>query len=360
MRRASTVAPCILFALASLCTAQSTQAEPKANLVIATREVPPFSFQGPDGQWRGISIDLWKDIADILGFEYQIEKSTLEEMLKGVADGRFDAAVAALTVTAKREKSVDFTQPFYHSGLGILVRSTGGSGWWTLARKLFSIEFAGVVGALAALLMFVGLLAWVFERRRNPDQFGGGTVKGLASGFWWSAVTMTTVGYGDKSPVTTAGRLIALVWMFASLILISTFTAAIASALTVSQLSSGIQGPEDLPGHRVATVVGSTSESYLQEKRVVCVAFDSPLSAAQAVADRRVEAAVFDAPVLKYLVKEKLNDANLLVLPRIFAQQSYAIALKENSPLRDPINIELLNQKENGKISEKEFEYLGG
>jgi len=59
---------------------------------------------------------------------------------------------------------------------------------------------------------------------------------------------MTTVGYGDKAPVTLAGRVVGLLWMPASIILISGFTAAIASALTVGQLDHSISGLDDLYG----------------------------------------------------------------------------------------------------------------
>ncbi|WP_306171340.1 potassium channel family protein [Porphyromonas gingivalis] len=46
---------------------------------------------------------------------------------------------------------------------------------------------------------------------------------------WWSYVTITTVGYGDKYPVTTEGRIIAMFLMTAGVGLFGTFTAYIAS-----------------------------------------------------------------------------------------------------------------------------------
>lgn len=57
----------------------------------------------------------------------------------------------------------------------------------------------------------------------------GQTVNSVADALWWSVVTVTTVGYGDVSPVTGEGRLIAVVLMFVGIGGISAFTATIAS-----------------------------------------------------------------------------------------------------------------------------------
>src|SRR5699024_8670775 len=110
--------------------------------------------------------------------------------------------------------------------------------------------------ALCGVLLMAGAGVWAFERRKNPEEFRSDAPKGLADGFWWAAVTMTTVGYGDKAPKTLGGRVIGLIWMFTSVIVISSFTAAIATSLTVGQLSSTVQGVEDLGGVRAATVQG--------------------------------------------------------------------------------------------------------
>lgn len=102
----------------------------------------------------------------------------------------------------------------------------------------------------------VGVLLWLVERKRNSDQFGGSVAEGIGSGFWWSAVTMTTVGYGDKAPVTLIGRFMATIWMFASVITISGFTAAISGQtgamlqdepLLRYLLKDDRSGPEILP-----------------------------------------------------------------------------------------------------------------
>lgn len=52
-----------------------------------------------------------------------------------------------------------------------------------------------------------------------------GNIKSAEDAIWWAYVTITTVGYGDKFPVTTEGRLIAVVLMTAGVGLFGTFTA---------------------------------------------------------------------------------------------------------------------------------------
>ena len=311
-------------------------------LIVGTKVAPPFAIKGEDGRWRGIGIELWQGIAEDLGVEYELRETDLEGLLTGLEDGSLDVSVAALTVTAPRETRVDFTHPFYSSGLGIAVPSGGTAGWLHALRGLVRPRFLAVVGSLAGILFVAGLLVWLFERRRNPEQFGDG-VHGLGSAFWWSAVTMTTVGYGDKAPVSAGGRAVALIWMFASVIMISGFTAAIASSLTVARLGAKVQGPDDLPRARVATVTGSTSEAYLVQRFLRHESFDTLPEALGAVAGGEADAVVYDAPLLRYFTQRQ-EGAGLEVLPQTFEPQLYAIALPQGSELREPINRALLRR----------------
>ncbi len=222
-------------------------------------------------------------------------------------------------------------------GFGLLFWAAAGKPWLAALRRVLSWEFLAVAGLLVLLLMSVGFWVWLSERRRNSEQFGGKPLEGIASGFWWPAVTMTTVGYGDKAPRTLAGRVVGLIWMFAAIIIISSFTAAITSALTVSQIGSPIRGPGDLPGVRVATVAGSTGEQYLKGHQITYQSHPDVLSALQALMDGRADAVVYDAPILKYIAKEK-SAGTVTILPTTFARQDYAIAIPQGSPLRETLN----------------------
>lgn len=332
--------------------------KPGTTLVVGTKEAPPFAMKDDNGVWRGLSIDLWRLIATDLGIAFELRETDLPGLLAGLEDGSLDAAVAALTVTAERERRFDFTHPFHSSGLGIAVPVESGGRWLAVLRQLVSLDLLKALLGLGVLLLVIGALVWLAERRRNPEEFGPGA-RGLGDGFWWSAVTMTTVGYGDKSPATLAGRIVGLVWMFASILLISGFTAAIASALTVASLGGPVAGPEDLPDVRIATVPGSTSDQYLLENGLRGIELPTVEAAVEAVAAGRVDCAVYDAPILLHLVARGPLRGSVRILGETFEPQVYAIGLPERAPLREAINRALLRHTEGESWGRLEASYLG-
>lgn len=331
------------------------QSEP---IKVGITTVPPFVMETDSGEWEGISIDLWREVADGLGQEYVFVPLPFSDLLAQVESGQIDVAVGALTMTAEREAAFDFTHPFYQTGLSIAVPPAPEQGLLASLRALISWQFVSVVIALGGLLLAVGTVLWLFERRRNPDQFGGTAAQGIGSSFWWAAVTMTTVGYGDKAPVSLAGRIIALVWMFAGLIMVASFTAAITSSLTVSNLQYQIQGPEDLNRANVATIANTASEQYLRDQRIRHELYPDLTSAMLSVANGETDAVVYDRALLQYR-NLQLDDQRLTLLPGIFQQQLYGLALPSGSSLRGPVSEQILGVTESSGWKDVIQRYLG-
>jgi len=327
-------------------------------LIVGTKQAPPFSMKTEDGEWTGLSIELWKEIAKALGYTFEFREFELKPLLEAVVNGKIDVAVAALTISTERERVLDFTHAFFSTGLGIAVAEKKKNPWIAVLQRLFSPAFLKIVAALVLILIVVGLLIWWFERKKNPGHFGGSAAKGIGSGFWWSAVTMTTVGYGDKVPLTFAGRLVSLIWMFVAMIVLSGFIATITSSLTVTSLESSIKGPEDLPKIRVGTVLNTTSESYLQDERIPFLSYASLLEGLQELKDGRIDAMVYDAPLLQYRIQTAFKDL-LTVLPNRLSRQDYGFALPEESPLLEPINVVLLEKIYEKNWQDKVYLYLG-
>lgn len=327
--------------LASLSAQEAPVADPaEAPLKVAIREVPPFAQKDSAGNWEGLSVELWQDVADKLDLAFDWQEMPLAETVDSLRAGRADVAVAALSVTAEREKTIDFSHPYYMGGLAMGYSGERGSAWLSTLRGFVSVEFLATVATLTLVLLIAGFAVWIFERRANRDEFQGGA-KGMLDGFWWSAVTMTTVGYGDKAPKTLGGRVVGLIWMFASLIIIAGFTASIAASLTTHRLGEDRLMKEDLSKLKVAVLEGSVGDDYATDQGAKVQRFASIADALDAVDGGRAEVVLHDAPVLRYHAR---TDADwLAVSDRVLTRDDYAFGLVPGSPLREEINGALLS-----------------
>jgi ABC-type amino acid transport substrate-binding protein len=326
-------------------------------LVVATKEAPPFAIKNSDGTWSGLTIDLLEVIAGSLGRDPEYREYDLDGMLAAVESGEAEIAAAAISITPDREKRLDFTHPYHMTGFAIAARAESKEGDFPLLRALTSSAFLRPVGLLLTVLLVAGLLVWLFERRRNHEQFGGSPARGIGSGFWWSAVTMTTVGYGDKAPRTAGGRVVGFVWMFISLIVVATLTGAIASSLTVASLDSGITGPDDLRGLTVAAIRGSSSEAYLARRSIRVLAVDDVEGGLGAVADKRAGAMVHDRPILLYALAQR-QDSRLQLLPSVFKKQAYSFAVGQGTQLREEFNRAMLSLADDDRWERIKATYL--
>lgn len=324
-------------------------------LVVATKVTPPFVFKAADGTWSGPSIELWEAVAAEQELTYRLEEMPLAEMLDAVERGSVDVAVGAVSVSEEREARFDFSHPFHTTGLGIAVQAKSENEVVAILSRLLSLPFLKAIALLILVLFLVGVVIHILERRGNPEQFGGGFWSGIGSGFWWSAVTMSTVGYGDKSPRTVGGRVFALVWMFTALITVSSFIAAITSSLTTEQLAA-INEPSDLSRARIGTVTGSSSAQYLKQKRLRAVPFTELEQTLAALVDGTVDVIVYDLPLLRHTLDEN-PDWKLELLPYTLNVENYAFALPAGSALREPINRSLLKVVNSIEWQEKLSDY---
>jgi ABC-type amino acid transport substrate-binding protein len=158
-------------------------------------------MKAQDGTWHGISIDLWRHVAEQIHLRYRFQETTLKNLIDGVSQGSLDGAIAVLTVTGPRRREVDFTQPCYSTGLGIAVASDVGISWWAIIRNVFSPGFLRAAAVLFAVSLSIGVLLWLIERR-HKEHFGPNR-HGLGASVWWSAAAMTQIGgasAGGKVP----------------------------------------------------------------------------------------------------------------------------------------------------------------
>ncbi len=367
MRRVATAFCSRALAVLSLClpafdvSAQAINppaSSTNATLRVVVREIEPFAFTTA-GRRTGFAIDLWAAIANELGLHYELQTvDSAHAMVQALAQRQADVGVGALSITADREQLIDFSYPFYNSGLSILT-STEGAPPITVLKVLFNKRLLKVLGLLLGLVLVVSHLLWLFERRGNEEEFPPSYKTGLFESIWWTLTILVTLGCENKAPRGMPGRIMALLWMISGVLLISLITATFTTSLTVSSLEGKINGPSDLVGHKVATINGSTAETWLKELRNVSIhGFPDVAAAVAAVAKGEVAALVYDEPILRYQLA-KYGDGNLRLLPALFEKQGYGFGLQLKSPHHKAINQALLKLVEDNTLEDLGKKWFG-
>ncbi|HEY1915044.1 MAG TPA: ion channel [Streptosporangiaceae bacterium] len=115
-----------------------------------------------------------------------------------------------------------------------------------------------VLGAATGTLFLGAWLVLLFEK-----DAADGNIHSYPQALWWAIVTVTTVGYGDKFPVTEGGRIVACVLMLIGIGLIGTLTATVASVFVKEHTDSAKEeyrkGHADL-GQQLAVITGRLAD----------------------------------------------------------------------------------------------------
>jgi len=355
------VSALLVVASAPMSAQQAAAPENEAaarELVVGTKEAPPFAIKDEQGNWSGISIDLWRQVADRLKLRYRfVDVVSVTSLLENLESGNVDIAVAAITVTPARQQRVDFSVPYFHTGIGVAVQANRITSWGPVIRSIASFSFLQAASGLLGLAFLAGALIWLFERRSN-DGFSGGMVRGISSGVWWSTNTMTQRASGGAAPATLPGRIVAIVWMVVSVIAIAVFIAGLTSALTTKRLHGAVNNFADLSAVRLGVVRGTSTEDALSRMRIKYSTVVSPKDGFEALQEGTIDALAYDRPILAWMIHQDAS-SSIELADVTFEPQSYAIALPSDSALRKPINVALLEAEASDGWKDILFRYLG-
>lgn len=317
-------------------------------LTVLIKPARPFVFD-KGGEPAGYSIDLWRRVAEEshLAFDFK-QVTAVPEIIGSLKANQADVGVGALSVTAEREKVVDFSHPFFKSGLQILVNATAQK---SAFRAFLNLDVLKILGILLVAIIINAHILWLSERRKNPESFPENYAEGILNSLWWSVCILITLGCENIAPTRTVGRLLGVIWMLAGVALYSYVTATLTSTMTVNTLQSDIRTLNDLQGQEVGTVSGSSSVDALKSNNITAHGYPDIDAACRALVAGEIKAVVYDAPLLKYYLST--NSSNKLQLVGdLFEKQDYAFVLPEKSDLRKEINGALLKLTEEGFLDE--------
>ena len=324
-----------------------------APLKVGVSGEPPFVERAGD-KLGGISLTIWREIAGVNNFDYQlVPQANAQANLDALAAGELDVAIGPITITPQRiaQPGFEFTQPYFYAEEAVLVPRERANVLERL-RPLFGVAALSSVGLLLVSLFAVGNLIWLAERRSNHSQFPRHYLRGVGNGMWFALVTLTTVGYGDRAPVSKTGRAITAVWMVISLIAVSSITAGLASAFTLALSRNSrapITNPAQLRGAVIAVVRGTTSELWADRMGAKSLVSDNLKQAIDLVEQKRAEGVIYDRPALRYFIAQNPK-TDLQIAPFDLASQTYGFAVRSGSPLRRPINVTVMSMHQVGEI----------
>jgi ABC-type amino acid transport substrate-binding protein len=333
-------------------------AAPTPTLKVAVVEHPPFVMRGSDGHFTGFAIELWEKIATLKhwNFDYVVYPST-DAALQAVHARQCDVLANDTSITSERLKSVDFSQPFFRTGLQIMVvdsRPRTFSWFIENAREILSMPIVWII-----VIVLIGLTTLVtfFERKHNRD-FSASWREGFLDSFSVVVSTLLTGKSSYKGFPGVAGRLAMVFWMLTGVVAVAFITSTITTTMTIERLEGHINGPQDLPNKTIGVLTGSLAEQYALDHSIQYIGYsDLPAAVVDLVAGK-IDAIVGEAPELEYYDNSNPQIPITEVGP-LFEQHTFGFAVPTDDPLRFELDHGLVKLTEDGHVQQLGLQYFG-
>uniref|UniRef100_A0A7N8YRA8 Glutamate receptor n=1 Tax=Mastacembelus armatus TaxID=205130 RepID=A0A7N8YRA8_9TELE len=332
-----------------------------------------YALVGND-RFEGFCIDLLKELANILGFTYEIrlvpdgkygsqdDKGQWNGMIRELIEHRADLAVAPLTITYMREKFIDFSKPFMSMGISILYRkpNTTSNGFFSFLNPMTPDIWVYI------LLAYLGVTSCLFPRfspyewyDAHPCNPGSDVVENnftLLNSFWFGVGSLMQQG-SELMPKALSTRIIGGIWWFFTLIIISSYTANLAAFLTVERMDSPVDSADDIAKQTKIEygVVkdGATMSFFKVQHKHFSIMNKPSTSLVKSIEDgiQRVlksdYALIMESSTIDYITR---RNCNLTQVGGIIDSKGYGIGTPLGSPYRDKITIAILSILEDGRL----------
>jgi len=339
----------VALGLGLACQVQA-QEQADNRITVVTAILPPLAMKQGDTM-TGFSVDLWQEIAHRLGLtsDFKIVPD-LGAYMAALRSKEAAVGNAIIYYSTERDKEFDFSFPVLEAGQQIMVRQSRLATSVTPMRDVLALLFspsALIWLAVAAVIIIVPAhIVWLLDRG-NED--GACPSRRYYPGIFQALTFATTalVSQVQTLPSQRFARLFGLIWMFAGVVFIALYTAQLTATLTAEQITGTINGPEDLPGKRVATIEGSLADSYLHQHDVRRIELSTAEAMYDALLGDKVDAVLFGAPALRYYAAHEGNGRVRLVGPE-FNRQGIGFVFPLGDPLRRKVSSILLAMREDG------------
>eukprot|EP00930_Biecheleria_cincta_P045737 TRINITY_DN31517_c0_g1_i1.p1 TRINITY_DN31517_c0_g1~~TRINITY_DN31517_c0_g1_i1.p1 ORF type:complete len:523 (-),score=57.11 TRINITY_DN31517_c0_g1_i1:353-1921(-) len=250
----------------------SSQALRGKHLLVSSNSWAPYSIKQHANDiiaWWGHDIDLMNELAQYLGFTYSVVDLNSSYATHGpdVTDGTYtpflfhavnlsDLVLQPWDPTTYRRDVISFPQPFYDNSRVLVLKSpsTKESDFWEIASQLLKPFTPTLWIAVACLFLVNAVVLFMLEWDQEDFQDEKTIIGGVSHSLYLS--TMLLTGAGAHNPHSMIGRFFSASWGLTLLLIVSWYTADLASSRTVS---------------KVADLSWSSIEDMKSQGRTACV-----------------------------------------------------------------------------------------
>ncbi|XP_045122120.1 LOW QUALITY PROTEIN: glutamate receptor ionotropic, kainate 2-like [Portunus trituberculatus] len=336
-------------------------------------------------RYEGFCIDLLNHIAAILKFKYELvpvpgnaygsrNKTTNKwnGMLRELIEERAEMAITDLTINYEREEVVDFTMPFMNLGISILFKKPQ-----KMAPSLFSFlsplsleVWMYMITAYVGVSILLYILArftpyeWQNPHPCDPEPDTLENQFTILNCLWFAIGSLMQQGC-DFLPQAVSTRMVAGMWWFFTLIMISSYTANLAAFLTVERMESPIENAEDLANQdkiKYGSMATGTTYAFFRDSNLLTyrnmwifmsntkpsVFVNSNQEGVKRVQESNGKYAyLMESTSIEYVIE---RNCDLTQIGGLLDSKSYGIALRNRSTYKGKLDEAILTLQENGTL----------
>ncbi|KAK7495312.1 hypothetical protein BaRGS_00013494 [Batillaria attramentaria] len=327
---------------------------------------------------EGFCIDLADAVAQKVPYDWRIQVVKDQTYGKKLENGTWngmvgeleaDIAIAPLTITADRERVIDFTKPFMSLGISIMIKKP-------VNHKAHVFSFMDPLSYeiwMCIVFAYIGVSVVLFlVSRFSPNEWhlaGEQAIRNdfsISNSLWFSLGAFMQQGC-DISPRSMSGRIVGSVWWFFTLIIISSYTANLAAFLTVERMLTPIDSAEDLAKQtdiQYGTIESGSTAAFFEHSKVQIYQrmWAYMTSATPSVFVKRVEEGIKKVRESNgkyaFLVESTTNDyhnqrkpCDTMMVGQNLNSNGFGIATPIGSDIKDKLNFAVLELREKGVLA---------
>ncbi|XP_013617853.1 PREDICTED: glutamate receptor 1.3-like [Brassica oleracea var. oleracea] len=252
---------------------------------------------------------------------------------------KYDAAVGDITITSNRSNYVDFSIPFTELGLGMVAPKQ--SSMWVFFQPLTLDLWM----TSAAFFVLTGTIVWLIERPENTE-FQGSWSQQIGVMLWFG---FSTLVYAHREKLKhNLSRFVVMVWVFAVLILTTSYTATLTSMMTVQQIRFNTN--KDFVGHLSGSLIANATLKSSEIKAMNTKGLNTSEDYAKALLNSTVAFIIDELPYLSVLLGE--NPGRFLMIKPQVTTNGFGFMFQKGDELVHNVSKEISELRTKGRLNE--------